>query len=173
MEEWKALGVDGQWTTPVPGRVVSCFNKCAELCKCSYFEIDQFNSLFCLFFFIAKTAGVLSAIIQAIYAVRPFPTGPNPSPTFRPGGGGGSVGGSVGSRQVETAKQVTALEGTLDRWYLDLPHHLRYDTAAVTIIDRDDATNNNTTTSSSLPPAHVLTLHMQYWCAVLLLHRPL
>jgi hypothetical protein len=32
MEDWKSLGVDDRWTAPVPGRVVSCFNKSAELC---------------------------------------------------------------------------------------------------------------------------------------------
>lgn len=129
MEDWKSLGVDGQWTTPVPGRVVSCFNKCAEL------------------------SGILSSIIQAIYAVRPFAstTGTLGSPIARPAG-----------RQAETVKQAAILEGVLNKWYLDLPEHLRYDIAATP--DRD--------ASSSIPPAHILTLHMQYWCAVLLLHRP-
>ncbi|KAF9448449.1 hypothetical protein P691DRAFT_792603 [Macrolepiota fuliginosa MF-IS2] len=128
MDEWKSLGVDGKWTSPVPGRVVSCFNKCAEL------------------------SGILSAIIQAIYAVRPFPGAPGTltSPVARPAG-----------RQAETAKRGAVLEGVLDKWYFDLPEHLRYDCAVTA--DRD---------ASSLPPAHTLTLHMQYWCAVLLLHRP-
>ncbi|KXN89712.1 Nitrogen assimilation transcription factor nirA [Leucoagaricus sp. SymC.cos] len=129
LEDWKVLGTGGQWTNPVPGRVISCFNKCAEL------------------------SGILSSIIQAIYAVRPFPSGPGTSNlhTSRPAG-----------RQAETAKQAAVLEGVLNRWYFDLPEHLRYDIAATP--ERDS--------SASLPPAHVLTLHMQYWCAVLLLHRP-
>lgn len=102
----------------------------------------------------SSTAEILSAIIQAIYAVRPFPGPPgclNP-PAVRPA-----------TRQAETSKQAAILDGALDKWYFDLPEHLRYDPAVN--IDRD--------ASSSLPPPHILTLHMQYWCAVLLLHRPL
>lgn len=57
----------------------------------------------------------------------------------------------VTSRTLEAVQ----LEQTLDRWYLGLPEHLRYVPGAV------------------VPPPHVLTLHMQYWCAVLLVHRPL
>lgn len=100
------------------------------------------------------SAEILSAIIQALYAVRPYPDAPAAltSPIARPAG-----------RQAETAKQAAVLEGVLDKWYFDLPEHLRYDTAVAA--ERD--------APSSLPPAHTLTLHMQYWCAVLLLHRPL
>jgi hypothetical protein len=50
------------------------------------------------------------------------------------------------------------LEEDLDKWYLDLPESIRYDVAAP---------------SNNVPPPHILTLHMQYWTAVLLLHRPL
>ena len=67
-------------------------------------------------------------IVQVIYAVK-----------------------EVSSRQLEAVQ----LEQTLDRWYLELPAHLRY------------------VQGGFVPPANVLTLHMQYWCAVLLLHRPL
>ncbi|KAG5644833.1 hypothetical protein DXG03_007558 [Asterophora parasitica] len=49
------------------------------------------------------------------------------------------------------------LEASLDKWYIELPPHLRYDPGS---------------TKRAVPPPHVLTLHMQYWCAVLLLHRP-
>ncbi|EIN14455.1 hypothetical protein PUNSTDRAFT_49242 [Punctularia strigosozonata HHB-11173 SS5] len=49
------------------------------------------------------------------------------------------------------------LEEDLDKWYLDLPQSIRYDVAAP---------------PSNVPPPHVLTLHMQYWTTVLLLHRP-
>ncbi|KAH0581073.1 hypothetical protein H2248_012207 [Termitomyces sp. 'cryptogamus'] len=49
------------------------------------------------------------------------------------------------------------LEGLLDKWYIGLPENLRY---AIGSIKRP------------IPPPHILTLHMQYWCAVLLLHRP-
>lgn len=59
---------------------------------------------------------------------------------------------------TEVEKQVITLESTLTEWYLNLPEHLSYDIAASPI---------------NLPPPHILTLHMQYWCAVLLLHRPL
>ncbi|TFY71776.1 hypothetical protein EVG20_g1228 [Dentipellis fragilis] len=75
---------------------------------------------------------ILSKIVQAIYAVR-----------FGPG------------RHAESLR----LEELLDKWYIDLPGHLRYDPAAA----KKGATP---------PPPHVLTLHMQYWCVVLLLHRP-
>ena len=50
------------------------------------------------------------------------------------------------------------LERTLDKWYNELPDYLRYDSSVKSV---------------TAPPPHVLTLHMQYWCAVLLLHRPL
>lgn len=80
---------------------------------------------------LSNTAGILSTIVQAIYAVRP-----------------------VSSRHAE----ALVLEGLLDKWYLELPDHLRYDSNAV---------------NKPTPLPHVLTLHMQYWCAVLLLHRPL
>ena len=51
-----------------------------------------------------------------------------------------------------------ALEGLLDKWKIDLPDHLRYEPGL---------------SKQPLPLPNVLTLHMQYWCAVLLLHRPL
>ncbi|KAH8112249.1 fungal-specific transcription factor domain-containing protein [Phellopilus nigrolimitatus] len=92
--------------TPVPGRVLSCFNESARL------------------------SSILAMIVQAIYAVKPVP-----------------------SRHLEALQ----LERTLDRWYMDLPEYLCYDTSVK---------------SASVPPPNVLTLHMQYWCAVLLLHRP-
>ncbi|KAI0249787.1 fungal-specific transcription factor domain-containing protein [Lactifluus subvellereus] len=46
----------------------------------------------------------------------------------------------------------------LDKWLLDLPEHLRFDP--------------NSWKKSHPPSPFVLTLHMQYWCVVLLLHRP-
>ncbi|KAI0293914.1 fungal-specific transcription factor domain-containing protein [Russula brevipes] len=46
----------------------------------------------------------------------------------------------------------------LDKWLLDLPEHLRFDPG---------------NWKKPHPPSpFVLTLHMQYWCVVLLLHRP-
>ena len=51
------------------------------------------------------------------------------------------------------------LGALLDKWLLDLPEHLRYDPS---------------NWKKSHPPSpFVMTLHMQYWCVVLLLHRPL
>ena len=50
------------------------------------------------------------------------------------------------------------LEGLLDKWNIDLPDHLRYEPGL---------------SKQPVPLPNVLTLHMQYWCAVLLLHRPL
>lgn len=76
-------------------------------------------------------ANILSKIVQDIYAVRPNP---------------------------RWHAESMVLEGLLDKWYIELPDHLRYDPGL----------------SKQPPPLpNVLTLHMQYWCAVLLLHRPL
>lgn len=58
--------------------------------------------------------------------------------------------------------QFHALEEALSNWLLGLPEHLRYDPMA--------ARFNGATTR--LPPPNVLTLHMKYWCTVILLHRP-
>lgn len=60
----------------------------------------------------------------------------------------------VQSRHVEAMH----FESLLDKWYLELPNHLRYDLGLP---------------RGALPLPNVLVLHMQYWCAVLLLHRPL
>lgn len=46
------------------------------------------------------------------------------------------------------------VDGLLNKWYLALPEHLQLKQGA------------------TVPP-HILTLHMQYWCTTLLLHRPL
>ncbi|KAI5120399.1 hypothetical protein M0805_000178 [Coniferiporia weirii] len=78
----------------------------------------------------ARLSSILAMIIQAIYAVKPVP-----------------------SRHLEALQ----LERILDRWYMELPEHLCYNTSVKNVPS---------------PPPNVLTLHMQYWCAVLLLHRP-
>ncbi|PVG01630.1 hypothetical protein CPB86DRAFT_871039 [Serendipita vermifera] len=65
-----------------------------------------------------------------------------------------SVKQVVRSRHTEANR----LEEILDRFYLDLPESLKC-----------DFTNG---APAELPPPHVLTLNMQYWNAVLLLHRP-
>ena len=49
------------------------------------------------------------------------------------------------------------LEMRLDRWYNDLPVHLQFD------VQR----------ASQAATPHILTLHFQYWSAVILLHRKL
>jgi hypothetical protein len=87
----------------------------------------------CFFFvsLISSLAGLLSMIVQSIYAVHP-----------------------VSSRHAESVY----LESLLDKWYIELPEHLRHEPGSAKH-------------PVSLP--HILTLHMQYWCAVLLLHRPL
>ncbi|KAF9485619.1 hypothetical protein BDN70DRAFT_533969 [Pholiota conissans] len=80
----------------------------------------------------AELSNILSMIVQMMYAVRPLT-----------------------SRHEGAAE----LEGMLDKWYLDLPEHLRFDPPSFS-------------TAAPTPLPNVLTLHMQYWCAVLLLHRP-
>ena len=50
------------------------------------------------------------------------------------------------------------LEKALSKLYLELPDHLRFDPGHP---------------KGSSPSPHILTLHMQYWCTVLLLRRPL
>ncbi|KAJ7216402.1 fungal-specific transcription factor domain-containing protein [Mycena pura] len=55
--------------------------------------------------------------------------------------------------------ELLVLDGQLEKWHLALPSHLQYDPAV-------------RVSASEVPLPHVLTLHMQYWCAVLLLHRP-
>ncbi|TFK53184.1 hypothetical protein OE88DRAFT_1657100 [Heliocybe sulcata] len=78
----------------------------------------------------ARLSIVLSSIVQMIYPIRP--------------------------RQGRYA-EAQRLEKELDRWYIELPEHLRFDPAA---------------SKAPAPLPHILTLHMQYWCTVLLLHRP-
>lgn len=58
--------------------------------------------------------------------------------------------------------QFHILEEALDNWLLELPEHLRYDPAAAKFNGAP----------ARLPPPNVLTLHMKYWCTVILLHRP-
>ena len=54
--------------------------------------------------------------------------------------------------------ELARLDSQLTKWLLELPEPLRYDPASP---------------KNPPPPPHILTLHMQYWCTVLLLHRPL
>lgn len=58
--------------------------------------------------------------------------------------------------------QFHALEEALDNWLLELPEHLRYDPVVAKLNGA----------AARLPPPNVLTLHMKYWCTVILLHRP-
>lgn len=132
----------------LPGRVISCFNASAKLCtsRVTYFPsihpiaFHSINGLTCLphlrrlrrFPCTIHTAIILSKIVQALYAVRSGP-----------------------GRHAESLR----LDQELDKWYFELPDHLRYDSAR--------------SKKGATPPPHVLVLHMQYWCVVLLLHRPL
>ncbi|KAG7451574.1 uncharacterized protein BT62DRAFT_942573 [Guyanagaster necrorhizus] len=109
LEDWKPhtpVIRDTREKSGRPGNIISCFNASATL------------------------SGIISRIIQAIYAVHP-----------------------VSSRHAESVY----LEGMLDKWYLELPIHLQHDPVSL---------------KHPVPLPHVLTLHMQYWCAVLLVHRP-
>ncbi|KAG8687561.1 hypothetical protein FRC11_006988 [Ceratobasidium sp. 423] len=63
-------------------------------------------------------------------------------------------GGSKSAERIQ-------LEEELEKWLLNLPAYLRY-----------DITRGVLEGSGKVPPPHVLTLHMMYWCSVLLLHRP-
>jgi hypothetical protein len=54
--------------------------------------------------------------------------------------------------------ELMRLEELLGKWLLDLPEHLRFDPS---------------NWKKSHPPSpYLMTLHMQYWCVVILLHRP-
>jgi len=137
MEEWSPSCLTGDIKKPkgVPGRIISCFNASAVLCMSSR-SIFPFSVFPILTFY---TAGILSKIVQAIYAVH-----------------------TISNRQVESG----VLEGLLDKWYIELPEQLRYELGATGRYEPG-------ATKRPVPPPHILTLHMQYWCAVLLLHRPL
>ncbi|TDL28079.1 hypothetical protein BD410DRAFT_894187 [Rickenella mellea] len=52
-------------------------------------------------------------------------------------------------------KHLSTLEKRLEKWYLDLPNCLRYPSSSTKVT----------------PPPHILCIHIQYWCAVLLLNR--
>ena len=58
--------------------------------------------------------------------------------------------------------QFHTLGEVLDNWLLELPEHLRYDPVAAKFSGP----------AARVPPPNVLTLHMKYWCTVILLHRP-
>lgn len=104
-------------------------------------------------------ATILARIIQTSYAVRL----------------------TESSTRARRREEAAELENALDRWHLDLPAHLRVeiryesttptgDNGRVVVCSSDESKAPG---SSGVPPPHVLALHMQYWCTVLLLHRPL
>ena len=68
---------------------------------------------------------------------------------------------AIRPEQTRTS-QFHALEETLDNWMLGLPEQLRYDPTAARF----------TNAARPLPAPNVLTMHMKYWCTVILLHRP-
>jgi len=78
----------------------------------------------------AKLSIILSMIMQAIYPIRPH--------TYR-------------------SAEFSRIEKLLDKWYIELPEHLRFDSSSPKYLTQ---------------PPQILTLHMQYWCTVILLHRP-
>ncbi|KAJ7016417.1 hypothetical protein C8F04DRAFT_1345250 [Mycena alexandri] len=63
-------------------------------------------------------------------------------------------------RAQAASSQLVVLDGQLDKWQLGLPAHLQHNPAM------------RSAAGAVVPLPQVLTLHMQYWCAVLLLHRP-
>ncbi|KAF8297788.1 hypothetical protein DL93DRAFT_759698 [Clavulina sp. PMI_390] len=52
--------------------------------------------------------------------------------------------------------QANTLEQSLDKWFIELPEALRWDYG-----------------SALSPPPNVMVVHMEFWCSVLLLQRPL
>ncbi|KAF9530638.1 fungal-specific transcription factor domain-containing protein [Crepidotus variabilis] len=88
-------------------------------------------------------SGILGKIVQSIYAIRP---------------------------NVSRHAESTILESILDKWYLELPDHLRCDLSAPSTASSSSTSSSSRQSTTPLP--NVLTLHMQYWCTVLLLHRP-
>lgn len=62
--------------------------------------------------------------------------------------------------------ELIRLESELDKWYHNLPGHLRFE------LRHDSSGNWHVPDGKSVPLPHILTLHMQYWCTALLLHRP-
>ncbi|KAH7882909.1 fungal-specific transcription factor domain-containing protein [Phlebopus sp. FC_14] len=94
----------------------------------------------------ATLSTILSKIVQSIYAIR-----------------------YVSSRQAESIH----LDGLLNKWYLDLPEHLRFESRYDSAVNPSSSGSGGSGGRGPLPPPpHVLTLHMQYWCTTLLLHRP-
>ena len=55
---------------------------------------------------------------------------------------------------VSEGDLLARLETSLDQWMIDLPDHLRCDIESV-----------------PPPPPHLIFLYVQYWSAVILLHR--
>ncbi|KZT36275.1 hypothetical protein SISSUDRAFT_1050132 [Sistotremastrum suecicum HHB10207 ss-3] len=64
------------------------------------------------------------------------------------------------SPSITRTGEKMALEERLDKWYLELKSELRLDITKVAA------------EPDKCPPPHLFALHMQYWCTVLLLHRP-
>lgn len=71
------------------------------------------------------------------------------------------------------------LDKMLDKWYLELPEYLQLPSTMLGVrtatnhVADEGSTSGEGGGGAKLPPPHVLTLHMMYWCSVLLLHRPL
>jgi len=131
-EEWSPGMVLGEQPSPAPGRVISCFNASATLCRCG--SPVPYPTLIKI---IPFPVVIFGKVMQWLYAIRP-----------------------VASRQAQAA----ILESMLDRWYFDLPDHLRFEMPC---------SRFETLKKIKRPLPNVLALHMQYWTVVLILHRPL
>lgn len=64
--------------------------------------------------------------------------------------------------------EALILESALDKWYLDLPEHLRCE-----LVNTGSSFSVSLSAKQRKPLPNVLTLHMYYWTTVLILHRPL
>lgn len=64
--------------------------------------------------------------------------------------------------------EALALESSLDKWYLDLPDHLRCE-----LVDTGSSFSISLPSKQRKPLPNVLGLHMYYWTTVLVLHRSL
>ncbi|KJA25236.1 hypothetical protein HYPSUDRAFT_199780 [Hypholoma sublateritium FD-334 SS-4] len=158
-----------------PARVLSCFNASARL------------------------AGILGIVVQTLYAVRPLSSRAReaaalegllaqwlialpehlrvaPSATAA----AASSSSSASSGATPTAKTPTATGGKRDSAHVDgdadadapRPASAGSARSARSVGSARSAGSARGAEKKTPPLPHVLTLHMQYWCAVLLLHRP-
>ena len=87
------------------------------------------------------TVGIFGKVMHSLYAIRPA---------------------------VNQQMEALALESSLDKWYLDLPDHLRCE-----LVDTGSSFSISLPSKQRKPLPNVLGLHMYYWTTVLVLHRSL